>query len=259
MTQQKLKRQLKASLHDIEKPVRQEHLELTKSLLAKERYQHDKRERLSFTRFLSMQIRFIGWKIWAMQGAMLIAVSFFLAASMGEYFLDNPRFVALLLCGLSILVIMTALPFIQRALHYRMNEIEAATYFSSVKLLMAKLLIIGIGDVSMLSCILCFVIFKTSLPTQSAILYLLLPFLLASCGLLYLLGHVPAKRFAAGSIVVCAVLIAAFILLAELYPFFFEQAFSIGWAAICIALVVYCVCQFRRIIARSSYAEMQLI
>ena len=258
MTQQEVKRQLKKAFRDVEVPVRQEHLAFTKSLANNELHRNTGCERIGFAKFLSTQIRFIGWNIWMAQGMILVAISCFLAASMGEYFMYNPRYVALMLCYLSVLVLMTALPFIYRALHHKMHEIEAVTRFSSVKLLMAKLLIIGIGDVSMLSCILCFAVLKTPLPAGSAILYLLFPFLLASCGLLFILGHTRATRCVVGSIGICVFLVLAFSLLSGVYPAFYQQTFSIGWAAVCLLLVILCVVQFRQIIYRCSYVEMQL-
>lgn len=259
MTRKALKQQLKTALQAVEAPVRTECVQRIQSLAQEEGRQIPERDRIPFSAFLSMQIRFIGWKIWAAQGGLLAAICGLFAVSMGEHFLDAPRNAGLLLCCLSVLVFMTALPFIHRAFYYKMHEIEAATRFSSVKLLVAKLLVIGIGDVSMLGGILCMAVYSTPLPAQSALLYVLLPFLLASSGFLYLLGHIPATRFALGGILTGLLPMLAFALLAKLYPAFYQQAFSLQWAAVCMTLAAFCGFRLHQIIRRSAYMEMQLI
>lgn len=259
MTRKALKQQLKTALQAVEVPVRPECVQRIQSLAQKEGGRIPEQDRIPFSAFLSMQIRFIGWKIWAAQGGLLAAICGLFAACMGEYFLNIPRNAGLLLCCLSVLVFMTALPFIHRSFYYKMHEIEAATRFSSVKLLVAKLLIIGIGDASMLGGLLCVAVYSTPLPAKSALLYVLLPFLMASSGFLYLLGHIPATRFALGGVLTGLLPVLAFATLAKLYPAFYQQAFSLQWAAVCMALAVFCGFRLYQIIYRSAYVEMQLI
>ena len=258
MTDREFQQQLQAALHDAGGPVRPEHLQQTRDLVRAELRKGSGGERIGFAAFLCRQIRFIGWKIWLAQALLLVAVSGFLAASLGEFFLNDPRFVAGLLCCLSVMVPMTALPFVHRSVHCRMHETEAATHFSAVRLLLAKLIIIGIGDLAMLAAFLGLAVLKTPLAGGAAILYLLIPFLLAACGLLYLLGHVPAKRFTRHSLGLCGLLLAAIAVLTQFYPGFYPQTFSPGWAAACLFAVIFGVRQCRRIAGRAAYAEMQL-
>lgn len=208
--------------------------------------------------FLILQIRHMGWKIWAMQGILLALINGVLAVSFGKYYWGNQRYVSELLCFSSILVLMTALPFIQRALRFRMNEVEAATWFSSARLLLAKLLIIGVGDLLMLGGILCTTILKTSINASGVILYLTFPFLLACGGLLFLLDHIPARLFLPGSTGMCGALLLMLFIINRICPAFYHQNFFLAWGIVCLGLIVCNVFQINRIIKRSAFAEMQL-
>ena len=241
MRKQIFRNLLRSSMQDVEIPVRYEHLQKTISLAKNEWKKRVVRPRITFSKFLTTQIKFVGWKIWLAQAIVLLCLSYLLVF-FGDYILNNQRNVALLLCCISILVLMSAIPFIQRSIRYKTYEIETATRFSATKQLLAKLLIIGIGE-----------------ETKSILLYLLLPFLIASSGLLYLIGHTPIEKISQNSVVICMVLFLAFTILDKTYPIFYQQAFSLKWAAICIVLVLFCIYQIRYILYRSSYEEMQLL
>ena len=154
MRKQIFRNLLRSSMQDVEIPVRYEHLQKTISLAKNEWKKRVVRPRITFSKFLTTQIKFVGWKIWLAQAIVLLCLSYLLVF-FGDYILNNQRNVALLLCCISILVLMSAIPFIQRSIRYKTYEIETATRFSATKQLLAKLLIIGIGDISMLSSILC--------------------------------------------------------------------------------------------------------
>ena len=256
MRKQNFRNLLRSTMQEVELPVRNEHLQKTISLAKNEWKERVVRPRITFSKFLAAQIKFVGWKIWLAQAIVVLCLSFLLVY-LGDYILNNPRNGALLLCCISILVLMSAFPFIQRSVRYKMYEIETATRFSATKQLLAKLLIIGIGDISMLCSIVCVAIINTPLETKSILLYLLLPFLIASSGLLYLIGHTPIEKIY--SVVICMVLFLAFTILGKTYPIVFQQTFSFKWAAICVILILFCIYQIRYILYRSSYEEMQLL
>lgn len=249
---------LKDALKSSNTQISEAHLKKTLLLTRQEMCRKSNRVRISFGTFLSLQIRFIGWKIWMVQGVMLTVVCSMLSISFGNILSHNQGHIAMLLSGIAILVLMMAIPFIHRALRYKMHETEAATYFSSIKLLTAKLLIIAVGDIFMLSGIFILTILKTQLNMGSVLLYLMLPFLLASYGCLYLIGHISAERFSSYCIGMCVILLGVVVLLNRFCPIFFYQSFSVGWMIICFILLLFCISQYRYIIYRSDYAEMQL-
>lgn len=253
-----LRHRLKNAIQSGNMPIDTVHLQQTLLLAGQELTYAHYRKQVKFSSFLALQIRFIGWKIWLAQGLLLAGGCYVLTAAFGKDFYYNRRYVAILLCGIAILIIMMAIPFIQRALRYKMHEIETATYFSSVSLLISKLTIIGIGDIAILNGLLFLTAFITPLTICDAFLYLIFPFLLTNCGCLYLLGHIPAQWFSQSCIALCSILYACLVLLNRVLPAFFQQTFSIGWAAVCMILVFLCALQFRYIIRCSSYAEIQL-
>lgn len=249
--------QLKQSLHH--PPIAMadgKALESTLLLAGKEVCRKQGRERISFTHFLFMQMHFTGWKIWSIQAISLILIA--LLFSRPNEYLTSPLHLTKLLFCLSVLVFMTAIPFLYRCIRYRMQEVEAATRFSSVKLLMAKLIVIGMGDIFLLGSIFLAAMLKTSLQADSAILYLCFPFLLAGSGSLFMLGHFSPRQFFAGSMGLCAFLALAFSFLPGRYTFLFQQTFSGGWMATCALLTFFCIYQFRYIMYHSSYTEIQI-
>lgn len=255
MTNQSLEIQLRQACQGAAVEVRSSSLSAAVLLARKE--VSSRRQRLSFPQFLSMQIRFIGWKVWAAQGASLLAVCGLLSRLFGQGYWKDPQSVAGLLVCLSLLTIMTAPPFLYRSIRYRMQEVEAAARFSSVRLLMARLIIIGIGDAALLSGILLTAAVKSTLQAGSAVVSILFPFLLASSGCLYLLGHVRPRRFLAGSMGLCGFLLVGLSLAHRHSHLFFRL--SPGWIGVCALLIAFCCHQFHHLRCRCAYAEMQVI
>lgn len=246
---------LRQSLHQTPIPTDDKHLAYTLSLAGNETVRMQRKERISYARFLSMQIKYIGWKIWAAQGVFLLMIRGFLDSF---YVRDNPRYTMRLLSALSVLVLMTALPLIYRSVRYQMQEVEAAARFSSVKLLMAKLTMIGIGDLFILLGTFLCALWRTSLQAGSVFLTLFFPFLLTGSVCLFLLGHLNARQFFAGSTGFCSLCILYSCAGLRHFENLFCRPFSAGWTLICALLMLFCIRQFRYIMYRSPYAEMQL-
>lgn len=233
-------------------PVRQARLQETQNLARKAL--RPVKKRLSFWAFLGTQVRFIGWKIWLSQAVTLLFLFLLWGPVWGSLWSART-----LLCCCSLLIFMTALPFLHRAKRFGMCEVEMAARFSGVKQLGAKLLIIGIGDFTMLSSMFCFAVVKTALDPGSVFFSLLLPFLAASSGLMYLIGHTPGSKLVQNSVVVCALLFLGSTVLTNTSPVLFRQDTTLLWAAACIALAACCVFQARRVFRNPSYEEIQLL
>lgn len=256
MRDKDFRQNLNLALHHVEAQMGGKHLEDTILLARKEVC--GRREGISFARFLLLQAKFIGWKLWMVQAGFLAVIIGAIGCLYRNSFLENPQRVVKLLFCLSVFVFMTALPFIYRSVRYQMQEVEAVSRFSSVRLLMAKLIAIGIGDICALGGIFFITIIKTALRADSAILYLLLPFLILGSGCLFMLGHFTPERFLAGSMGLCVLLILACCIVPGHYGKLFQQSFSAGWMAVCLMLAAFCVGQLRYIIYHAPYTEMQL-
>lgn len=252
----KLEKALKLSLHQTPSIPGDAHLQATILLARKEACRKQNRKRISFTRFLGKQIPFIGWRLWGVQCLFFLAAYFVLSDVPG--YLKSPLHLAKALFCLSVLVFMTALPLLVRSVRFRMQEIEGTARFSSVKLLLARLTVIGIGDLILLGGILLTTLAKTSLSADSAVIYLCFPFLLAGSGCLFMLGHFPPGRFLAGSILFCSALIVLCSVLPGQYAFLFHPSFSVEPYILCALLLVFCAYQLRFIIRASAYTEMQI-
>lgn len=243
------------SLHQTPVPANDEHLAHMLSLSKKEISRRQNRERISYARFLSMQIKYVGWKIWAAQGVFLLIIRSLLTRFYGR---DDPKYMMRLLSALSVLVLMTALPLIYRSVRCQMQEVEAATRFSSVKLLMAKLTMIGIGDLFLLGTIFLSALWKSSLRADSVFFTLCFPFLLTGSVCLFLLGHLNARQFFVGSTGFCSLCILFSCVGLRHFENLLCPPLSLGWALTCALLMLFCIRQFRYIMYRSPYAEMQL-
>ena len=257
MTNNDLETRLHQAYQGADVEVRSSSMSETILLARKEAY--SRRQRLSFPQFLSMQIRFIGWKVWAVQAAYLLTVCGLLSHLLGQGYWKDPQSVAGLLVCLSLFTFMAAPPFLYRSVRNRMQEVEAAARFSSVRLLMARLIIIGIGDGALLGGILFTAAVKTALQPSSAVVSILFPFLLASSGCLYLLGHVCPRQFLAGSMGLCGFLLVGLSLAHRHFHFFTVPSLSPGWVGLCALLIVFCCHQFHHLLHNCAYAEMQVI
>lgn len=248
-----LEQQLKQALHQIPVPANNAHIQATILLSKREACLRQERTRITYFCFLKKQIRFIAWKVWAAQSMLLLIISILLSRFFNPLFM--PRQTVKLLACLSVLIFMTALPLLYRSVRYRMQEVETATHFSGVKLLLARLFIIGIGDICLLTGVFLTTVIKTALPADSIVFCLCFPFLLAGCGSLYMLGHFPPRRFFIGSLLYCAFLVTALGILPEQNAFLSHPAARI---TLCCLLFAFFVQRLRYLMKVSSYEEMQL-
>lgn len=256
--QTELEKQLKSAMQKQINEKNDNHLQETLKKAEAALSSRENFKKIGFWEFLLRQIKFLFLPIWLVQGVILLVLIGSLYSAYGERVIVNGRDIAVLLSSSSILVILTAVPLINRSIQYRMNEIEAATRFSISRLLLAKLLMIGIGDSVMLLGLFLVTIFRTSIGVYSTIMYLLLPFLLMSCVVLYLLGHVRMEQFTWKCLVAGAITFILVSIIGKLCPWFYEQAFTCVGLGICLILVVVCVHQIHHIMNKTVISELQI-
>ncbi len=258
MKQKDFEALLKQSLRHAPEPTTQASLENTILPAKKQAIRRCQRKRIPFRQFLFRQVRYIGWQLWSVQGLMLLLFDRMLTQLYGERFWDSPSSVARLLFCVSTLVSMMALPLLLRSRKYRMQETESAAYFSSARLLLAKLMVIGIGDLALLAGMFLTAQVRTSMQAGSLGFYLLLPFLILSAAYLYMMGHCSGDRFFSGSINLgIAMLLFGTVLPGRWLPLF-QQSMTFGWLVFCGFLLAFCAGQLRYLLYRSPYAQLQL-
>ena len=235
--------------------MRTNHMKETVYLVKNEIVKKAKRRRLSFWEFLKTQIRFIGWKIWMMQMMVLGIIYLCMTKFFGKYPMKDQGYLIKLLMVLAIVVLMTAIPFLYRSIRYRMQEVEAATYVSSVRFLMARLIIIAIGDGVLLGSIYIITIANAVMPKMIIFLCLSIPFLTACNGCLFMVGHLKPKHFLQGSIGLCMAMIEVFLH----KGLWMEKLFQNGIYGLLIngLLMLLCIYQIWKI-QDSSYMESQI-
>ena len=235
--------------------MRDEHMKETICLVKKEIAKKAERSRLSFWQFLKTQIRFIGWKIWTMQMIIIGIMCLCMTEFFGKYYMEHSEELPGILMILSIVVLMTAIPFLYRSFRYRMQEVEAVTYASSVRLMMARLFIVAVGDGVTLGSIYVITILYSSIPKMIILLCLSIPFFAVGNGCLFLAGHLKPKYFLHGSIGLCMVMIGLF-LHKELW---LKILFQSGIYGLLISglLILLCAYQIWNM-QKSSYVELQI-
>ena len=235
--------------------MRTDHMNETIYLVRKEIAQRAGRKRLSFWQFLRTQVRFIGWKIWMMQLMVLGIVYACMTGFFEKYYTEHPEDLPRLLMVLAIIVLMTAIPFLYRSIRYRMQEIESVTYVSSVRLMMARLFIIAVGDSVILASMYVMAISNSIIPKMLLFLCLSLPFFAACNGCLYMVGHLKPEHFLHGSIGLCMAMIGLFLYKGAWLELLFQN--GIYGLLLCILLMMLCIYQIWNM-QESSYTELQI-
>lgn len=235
--------------------MRDDHMKETIYLVRKEIAKKAERRRLSFWEFLKAQVRFVGWKIWLLQMVILGIIYLCMTEFFENYYMKAPEYLLSLLMVLAVVVLMTMIPFLYRSIRYRMQEVEAVTHVSSVRLLMARLFLIAIGDGMLLGSIFAMTIANSAISKMIIFLCLCIPFFAACNGCIFMARHLKPKYFLQGSIGLCIAMIVLF-----LYKWlWWERLFQNGiyGVAICALLMMCLIYQIWNI-QDSSYVELQI-
>ena len=235
--------------------MRDDHMKETICLVKKEIEKKAQRNRLSFWQFLKIQIRFIGWKIWIMQMILQGIIYACMKKFFGKYYVEHPEDLLKIVMVWAIVVLMTAIPFLYQSFRYKMQEVEAVTYVSSVRLMIARVVIVGIGDVILLGSIYVIVVANVVIPKILLLLCLSIPFLVSCNGCLFLIRYLKPKAFLQSSIGLCMLMIGMLLYKGE----WWEKLFQSGIQGLFITalLVLLCFIQIWNM-QDSLYVELQI-
>ncbi|ADY55597.1 hypothetical protein Sgly_1287 [Syntrophobotulus glycolicus DSM 8271] len=254
----KLRLELQAALKD--RPaiqISEEHLVQTMRE-ARIAYQNRRnRERIRHPAFLLRQVRFVGAPVWLLQGFMLLCAFWLFGLSdIGAVSNFAPRHLPVLLGCFAVFIAMTSIPFIGRSARYRMLETEMAARISIPKLLLARIFIIGIGNVPLLTVSFLLANTKAELGTGSIALYLLLPYLIACCGCLFIQAYAHSGQQGFICTAFCFSLTALLFVLYKTAPVVYEQA-SVGvWGALCALCVVLLIIGIYRLLDKAASLDL---
>ena len=167
------------------------------SLCRREYCSHPRPRRAGRRELVRSQMRFTALPVWALQGALLIFICLVLSAAA-----PNEDLVPAL----------TLLPFCNRAARFGMREVEAAARFNSSRLMLARLVAVGMGDAVCVSAI----ALLSGGAAYEVLVLVVMPFLLTCALSLAVLEHA-GESAAAVSAALGAVLAAAYWILAGNY------------------------------------------
>ena len=226
------------------------------------------KERLSFRQFLLIQGRYIGYKIWAAQALCLFILILIPLSTAGIEFFLFPRYTVYFLCAVSCCSMLCVIPFLGRSNRYKMHELEAVSYMSARRLLLVRLIWIGIGNVVLLAGLFQFMVRYSTLEKGFLLFYLLLLFLFAAAGCLFFLAHVKARYVQVSCTAFVAVLFLSVVWWNRQQADVFFQSGTVAggsaaavWAVRCLlltALVLFCAGQLRHLWQQAAYEEMQI-
>lgn len=177
---------------------------------------------IGFGNFMLQQLRLYGYKAWLWQGAGLVLQCVWL----GLYFASNAfsgysSQLGFALCLFGCTALLAGVPMLERSWNYRMSEIEMTCYFSLPRLLLARILVIGLGS---LPCVgaLCLVLKRfcaqAGVSFASGAGFLWLSYLLTAAGCVVIIDRLHGKGATAGCYIWAIVVTAALLLLWGKYP-----------------------------------------
>lgn len=244
---------LKESLRQSTPAIDNHQYESVKTRCAHALAQKAMRKRINFGQFLLLQCRFIGWKIWLIQGSILaLVIATFLLPVMDYLTLGE---LTKVICSLSILTGTSILPLFYLSFFYRMHEVETATRFSAPKLLLAKSMIIMVGNAFLLATSFFAAHIITDLTSLNIALALLLPFLLSISGTLYFWNHFHATTALYAGLLWNVMLLVLIISTPQLYVLL-SQA-PILWTLIGLLSLLFCNAQGLRLISHPRFSDYQ--
>ena len=250
----KLRSELQAALKSQpDMQISEEHLTQTMRKTRMAYQSRKQRERIRYPAFLLRQVRFVGAPVWLLQGFLLLcAFWLFGFANVGTVSNFAPRHLPVLLGCFAVFIAMTSIPFIGRSAQYRMLETEMATRFSIPKLLLTQIFIIGIGNVLLLTVSFILANTKAQFGAGSVALFLLLPYLIACCGCLFIQAFPHRGYQGFISTAFCFSLTALLFVLYKTAPVVYEQAFAPIWGALCALCAVILIIGIYRLLDKAS-------
>lgn len=211
------------------------------------------RPRISYGQFLLRQLQFTGGRIWAFQAAVLVVICLLIYTLFSHRYAEiDFRQVVCLLGITAVLSAMTGVPYICRSLCYGMYETEIASKVSYSGLLLARLILTGIGNLIMLSVIFAAAYLESAALPVRTVIYMIVPFAVAWAGCLTILKHVCSQRTHLYCATYSASLILILCLLYKAFPQIFAREMADIWFVVCIAIIGGLLTQARALIKKSS-------
>lgn len=249
--EKELENRLRKCLAKPDQEVDQASYQQTLLLAKREAQRKAERRRAGFGSFLIWYMKHSGIRIWFAQAVILACMGILLVRTF-HFYLFTQRHISMLLCGLAVFIFMTAMPVFYRSSRYQMQEIEAVTRMSYLRIFLAEMITIAVGDAVMIGTVTGITVMKASYGISHSLFYLFVPFLTMWCVAFRLLRHVKIEKIPIYCSVMCFFVLLLIVLLDAFYPACYDGRFSAGWAEICAGLLFFCIYQWKEIIKHSK-------
>lgn len=194
---------------------------------------------ITFSDFLARQVRFIGAPVWLLHGLLLLLILLIFGQEHLRIFVDNThRLLPVVLCCFSVFTAMTGIPYIGHSARYKMLELEISTPASLRRLLSARILIIGIGNAVLLAISFLLVRGKVEYGIIRISVYLILPYVIASCGSGIIQLYVHGNFQCLGCIIFSFALVMLILVMYQVQPAIFDREAVGVWSSLSIASII---------------------
>lgn len=211
------------------------------------------RPHIGFGRFILLQARLSGVRMWLWQGIVMLILLYGLSlVQVNSTIFFTLRLLPFLLGCCGVAAVTAAVPLVYRSVRFRMRETEHVCYFSGSQQLLARLLFIALGVLLTLAATVGVVTGHRWLSISCAVLYVCVPSLIAASSYLALLTHTNWERLP----VLTGILSGGMVLAMRLMLHFgwYPKQFGIGSGILCIGLIFLCAVQVCRMTHTNSAA-----
>lgn len=236
-------------------PITPSEKHLNNTVLLSQTAYHNRRQLPPFHlfQFTVRQARLIAAPIWVVQGLVLLGLCLLYHTALTDQILS--RHAGLLLPVAAVFTTLAGLPFLVRSFRHRMQELELSTRLSLSRLMLARFVVVGAGDIVILLAILILSVGRLAMPVGTALVCTLLPFLLAAVACLFILQRMRGSHALFACAAACALLAALLgLLFAQLPKLPPGMLPGIG-GALCVLCTVLLLLQCRAMVQRIGHTE----
>ncbi|MFD1776357.1 hypothetical protein [Paenibacillus rhizophilus] len=218
-------------------PIDRQELEETVKGAAEALHRTQSSRRTSFGEFYVAQLRFISWKVWAVQLLIVLGMGLLLHNSLQQSN-RNVQLVMLTSTAAPLLVI-AGIQTLTRSLSCHMLEIELSTRHILEKLTLVRMSLFGIADLIGLTLLAVIMSAWMQMEIAVVLLYLLVPFNLTCIGCLWLLNRVRTPNCGYYCLFYCGLLVMIQMILMFHPSLWLFESSAIGvWQALLILTVI---------------------
>ncbi len=230
-------------------------LKLNKTIECVQKLQrlNEEEKKCSLIEFLYYQLKFISKKVWALQMGILIL---FIIVFQYVYIDSNAYGV---ICAIFVpVIVVTGMAEICRNIYGRMIEIENTTYFNIRKVVVARLLIVGMIDLLIITLMLVMMCHTQVVPIKALILYILIPLNSTSC-IYFLILHKCRGYITQLSCATICILWSMGLVVLTKYQNIYERVQTSVWVVLIILSSAYLCYVVKELLGTKKYMERYLL